>query len=553
MNVLLIWPKFDSFSFWNFEKVCEVVGVRYMTPPLGLLTIAALLPKDWKVRLIDENVDPLTDADLDWANLVMVGSKIVHRARALEVIRRARGRGLPVVVGGPDPTLTPEPYLGAGANYLCLDEGEETLPPFLADFAKGVESGTYRSKTLADLNKTPVPRFDLIDHTKYLYVGIQYSRGCPYHCEFCNVIDLFSNKYRTKTLDQVLAEFDALYAQGYRGQLDFFDDNMVGHMKDVKPVLRGIASWLKAHRYPFQLSTSVTLNVARDPELLDLMRECRFKALLVGIETPDEDALKAAAKPQNTGFSIAEAADTIYRKMGATLHSGFLLGLDGEPADIGDQVIRCIDDTSIPWVMAGVVYPLPGTRLSRRLDREKRLFPKARKDVAEGARDQISAGLQFKPQRPPLDVLRDLTRVMKHSFDPDKYFSRCAGVAVRLNTVPVLVPSWPMFYRNVRTFIRLCILMAKDADTRGPFYKALVKVLTHNRAGLESLAMLSVLYLHFKAMLPYCYEQLALQIKAIEELGEEEWLARNLAEPDAACPAAHVPAPEAAVEAAAQA
>jgi radical SAM superfamily enzyme YgiQ (UPF0313 family) len=553
MNVLLIWPKFDSFSFWNFEKVCEVVGVSYMTPPLGLLTVAALLPKSWNVRLIDENVDPLTDADLDWATLVMVGSKIVHRARALSVIRRARERGLPVVVGGPDPTLTPEPYLQAGANYLCLDEGEQTLPMFLADFDQGVESGTYRSKTLADLHHTPVPRFDLIDHTKYLYVGIQYSRGCPYHCEFCNVIDLFSNKYRTKTLDQVLAEFDALYAQGYRGQLDFFDDNLVGHMKDVKPVLRGIADWLKAHRYPFQLSTSVTLNVARDPELLDLMRECRFKALLVGIETPDEDALKAAAKPHNTGFSIAEATDVIYRKMGATLHSGFLLGLDGEPSDIGDQVIRCIDETSIPWVMAGVVYPLPGTRLSRRLDREKRLFPKARTDVAEGARDQISAGLQFKPQRPPLDVLRDLTRVMKHSFDPDKYFDRCARVAVRLNTVPILVPSWPMFYRNVRTFVRLCILMAKDADTRGPFYKALVKVLRHNRVGLEALAMLSVLYLHFKAMLPYCYEQLALQIKAIEDLGEEEWLARNLAEVDAVCAAANLPTPEAALEAAAQA
>jgi radical SAM superfamily enzyme YgiQ (UPF0313 family) len=552
MNVLLIWPKFDSFSFWNFEKVCEIVGVRYMTPPLGLLTVASLLPKGWNVRLIDENTDDLTDADLDWSDLVMVGSKIVHRGRALDVIRRVRAKGLPVVVGGPDPTLTPEPYLAAGANYLCLDEAEETLPPFLADYEKGVSSGTYRAKGLADLKKTPPPRFDLIDHRKYLYIGVQYSRGCPYHCEFCNVIDLFSNKYRTKTLDQVLTELDCLYEQGYRGQVDFFDDNLVGHMKDVKPILRGIVDWLKARNYPFQLSTSVTLNVARDPELLDLMREARFKYLLVGIETPDEDALKAAAKPHNTGFSIAEAADEIYTKMGATLHSGFLLGLDGEPADIGDRVIQCIEDTSIPWVMAGVVYPLPGTRLSRRLDREGRLFPKARKDVAEGARDQISAGLQFKPQRPPLDVLRDLTRVMRHSFDPETYFARCARVATRLNTVPNMVPSWPIFYRNARTFARLCVRMGKNPKTRGPFYKALAKVLRHNSAGIEALATLSVLYLHFQEMLPYCYEQLELQQAKIRELGEEEWLARNLAEPEAECPAAGTSAPEAVLAAAAQ-
>ena len=527
MKALLVWPKFDSFSFWNFEKVCELAGVKYMTPPLGLLTVAALLPAHWDVRLVDENVNPLQDADFAWADLVLVGSKIVHRKRALDVVRQARARGLPVVVGGPDPTMTPHYYREAGANFLCLGEGEVSVPLWLADLEKGVTSGVYRDERLPELSESPVPRFDLINHRDYLYVGVQYSRGCPYHCEFCNVIDLFKNKYRTKSLEQVLKEFDLLYSLGYRGQLDFFDDNLIGHMKDVKPFLRGIIAWLEAHGYPFQLSTSVTLNLAKDPELLDLFRMARFKYLLVGIETPDETALKSAQKPHNTGFSIAEAANEIYTRAGCTIHSGFLLGMDGEAEDIADQVVKCIDEACVPWVMAGVVYPLPGTQLSKRLDKEGRLFPAARYDLPEGARDQISAGIQFKPQRPAKDVLRDLVRVMHHSYDPERYFQRCADVAIRLNTIPTLMPGGYIFARNLRTFARLCVEMTKSPATRRPFWRALAKVVAKNRAGVEALATLSVLYVHFQSMLPYCYEQLAAQ-QAEVEASEEQWLAKNL-------------------------
>lgn len=532
MKVLLIWPKFDSFSFWNFEKVCEMAGVKYMTPPLGLLTVAALLPQDWEMKVIDENVSALTDADLDWADMVFVGSKIVHRDRALSVIRRAKSRGKPVAVGGPDPTMSPQFYEEVGVDYLCLGEGETVVPMLLKDIAAGKKSAVYRSDDLPDMAKSPVPRFDLINHRDYLYVGIQYSRGCPYHCEFCNVIDLFKNEYRTKTIPQVLAELDTLYNLGYRGQLDFFDDNLVGHMKDVKPLLRALATWLKDHKYPFNFSTSLTLNAAKDPEIMQLLRAAQFKYFLVGIETPDENALKSAKKPHNTGFSIAEAADLFYRQAGATLHSGFLLGLDGESDDIADQIIRCIDEACIPWVMAGVVYPLPGTALSKRLDREGRLFPKARKDLAEGARDQISAGIQFKTERPAEKVLEDLVRIMHHSFDPEKYFQRCTDVALRLNTVPNVMPGRYIFLRNARTFLRLTVEMTKNADTRGPFWKALSTVVRKNHAGVEALATLSVLYVHFRSMLPYCYEKLAEQQQKLRDMGQEAWLAENLREPE---------------------
>lgn len=529
MRVLLVWPKFSSFSFWNFEKVCELAGVKYMTPPLGLLTVAALLPHDWDLGVVDENVRMLRDSDFD-VDLVLVSSKIVHRPRALEIVRDARKRGLPVVVGGPDPTLTPAPYREAGANFLCLDEGEVTIPKLLEALESGATEGTFRANgKMADLTQSPTPRFDLIDHRDYLYVGVQYSRGCPYHCEFCNVIDLFDNRYRTKTLSQVLEELDLLYMLGYRGQLDFFDDNLVGNMKQVKPFLRGLADWMKARGYPFHLSTSLTLNVAKDPELLDLLREARFKYLLVGIETPDPDALAKAKKPQNTGFSIPEAVDAIYRRAGATVHSGFLLGLDGEPADIADRVCACIDACGIPWVMAGIVYPLPGTQLAKRLDREERLFPAAKGDIdLERVRDQVSAGLMFRPERPPADVIGDLLRVMHHAFDPEGYFGRCADVASRLGTIPNLAPGARIFLRNARTFVRLCVEMTRSRATRRPFWRALWRVLRKNPAGIEALATLSVLYVHFASMLPYVYKQLERQRHEVEELGERAWLEKNL-------------------------
>jgi radical SAM superfamily enzyme YgiQ (UPF0313 family) len=533
MKALLVWPKFDSFSFWNFEKVCELAGVKYMTPPLGLLTVAALLPKDWSLRLVDENVRPLTDEDLDWSDLVLVGAKIIHRPRALAVIRRAKDRGKLVAVGGPDPTLSTSYYEQSGADYLCLGEGEVTVPMLLEDLAQGRTGRTYRCDRLPDVRETPPARFDLIDHRDYLYLGIQYSRGCPHHCEFCNVVDLFHRKYRTKTLEQVLAEFELLYRLGYRGQVDFFDDNLIGQFSEAKPFLRGLAKWLREHRYPFHLSTSVTLNVAKDPEIMDLLREARFKFMLVGIETPDENALKTAHKGLNTGFSIAEAADQFYTRAGATIHSGFLLGLDGEADDIGDQIIRCIDEACVPWVMAGVVFPLPGTQLSLRLDREGRLFPRARGTVPANARDQISAGIQFKTQRPALDVLDDLLRIMQHSFDPARYFDRCTRVAVRLNTLPNLLPGWRIFWRNIRTFVRLCVAMTLQRETRGPFWKAIWTVAFRNSRGIEALATLAALYVHFQSMLPYCYEQLRLQRAEIESDGEKRWLERNLREPEA--------------------
>ena len=530
MKALLIWSKFQSFSFWNFEKVCKFAGVEYMSPPLGMLTVGALLPSAWDLRLVDENVRALTEDDLNWADVVFVGSKIVSRKRACDIIRWAKKVGKPVVAGGPDVTLNEKLYADAGADYVALGEGELTIPKLVADLEAGTGGGVYRAEGSADLTKSPIPRFDLVNLKEYLYVGLQYSRGCPHNCEFCNVIDIFT-RYQTKTPEQVLGELDTLYALGYRGQVDFFDDNLVGKIGQAKTLLRALAGWLKEHNYPFQFSTSLTLNIANDEELLLLLREARFKYFLIGIETPNEDVLRTAQKPQNTGYSIAEACDRIYRIAGATVHSGFLIGLDGEPKDIGEQIVRCIDETSIPWVMAGVVYPLPGKQLSRRLDCEGRLFPAAREFDHENVRDQISAGLQFRAERPADDVVTDLLDVLDHAFDPKRYFARCANVSSRVNTAPVTIPGWAIFFRNIRTVLRLMVYVSMRGSMRWPFWKAFWTVLFKNPVGIEALVTLSVLFVHFEDMLPYCIEAVETQRTAMREMGEDAWYRSNGVEP----------------------
>lgn len=536
MKVLIIWPKFESFSFWNFENVCTMTGTKYMTPPLGLLTMAALLPDSWELKLVDENLSLTTTQELEWSDVVMMGSKIVSRRRALELITQARDLGKTVVLGGADVTVNAVPYAQGGAHILCVGEAEMTVPRLIEALQSGEDHDglIIEAEGMANMADAPPPRFDLIKHSDYLYLALQYSRGCPYTCEFCNVIDIFDG-YRVKEPAQVLAELDIVYATGYRGQLDFFDDNFAGNMKKAKEMLRELARWQKEHNYPYGFSTSLTLNIAKDEALLKLLREARFKYFLVGIETPSKETLLKASKAQNTGFSIAEAVDRIYRIAGATVHSGFLLGMDGEPDDIKQQMIDCIKETSIPWVMSSIIYPLPGTGMSKRLEREGRLFPAARVDLpktanGEIARDQISAGVQFVPQRDPAVLVADLLEIMEYSYDPKNYFARCADVACRLDTLPNLIPGWGIFARNVRTFLRLSWHATKNSRMRGPFWKAFFTVALKNSKGIEALATLAVLYTHFEGMIPYCREVLSAQRQAMLDVGSEQWLATQMAE-----------------------
>src|SRR6478672_7259087 len=419
-NVLMLYPLFAADSFWSFAESCKLMGVRRPAAPLGLITVAAMLPGSWTVRLVDCNTASITD-DFAWADLVFTGGMLPQQADTLRLIELCRSRGKPVVVGGPDPTSSPHIY--AAADFQVLGEAEGVIDEFVAARESGVRSGVFTApKFQADVTKTPVPRFDLLNIQDYLYLGVQYSRGCPFTCEFCDIIELYGRVPRTKTTPQMLAELDALYDMGYRGHLDFVDDNFIGNKKALKNFIPELVAWQRAHDYPFEFSTEASVNLADDDALMEMMAQANFFAVFVGIESPDPASLVAMKKKQNTRRNIAESIHKIYGA-GMLVTAGFIVGFDTEKVSMAEAMIDFIEEAAIPVAMVGLLYALPNTQLTRRLAKEGRLH--ADHDLASttGA-DQCTAGINFDPVRPLRDILTDYKRVLEHIYSPAAYARR---------------------------------------------------------------------------------------------------------------------------------
>ncbi|WP_375308794.1 B12-binding domain-containing radical SAM protein [Bradyrhizobium sp. A11] len=420
-NVLMLYPLFTAESFWSFGESCKLMGVRRPAAPLGLITVAAMLPESWTVRLIDCNTQEFDDDELAWADVVFTGGMLPQQADTLRLIDMCRAAGKPVVVGGPDPTSSPHIY--EKADFRVLGEAESVIDDFIAAWESGARSGTFTApKFQADVTRTPVPRFDLLKFEDYLYLGVQYSRGCPFTCEFCDIIELYGRVPRTKTVEQMFVELETLYKMGYRGHLDFVDDNFIGNKKSLRQFLPQLAEWQRAHGYPFELSTEASVNLADDPELLELMGAANFFAIFVGIESPDPATLVAMRKKQNTRRNIAESIHKIYAA-GMLVTAGFIVGFDNEKVSMADAMIDFIEEAAIPVAMVGLLYALPNTQLTRRLEREGRLHPGH--DVAPtiGA-DQCTAGINFDPVRPLREILTDYKRVLEHIYSPAAYAGR---------------------------------------------------------------------------------------------------------------------------------
>ena len=429
-RVLLIYPRFVSETFWNFAEACELMDARYPAAPLGLITVAALLPPHWEVRLVDRNTENLTDADLDWADMVMTGGMLPQQADSLALIELCRQRNRPVVVGGPDPTSSPHIY--AQADFRVLGEAESILNEFITAWNAGKRTGTFVApKFQTDVTKSPIPRFDLIKFERYLYVGVQYSRGCPFTCEFCDIIELYGRLPRTKTTPQILAELDRLYALGWRGHVDFVDDNLIGNKKALKQFLPSLKVWQEEHDYPFEFSTEASVNLSDDDTLLHMMRDAGFFAVFVGIESPDPDTLVLMKKKQNTRRNLVDSIHKIYRA-GMFVTGGFIIGFDSEKTDVGDSIAEFIELSAIPVAMVGLLYALPNTQLTRRLVKEGRLH--ANHDIAATTGgDQCTTGLNFDTLRPLRDVLRDYKSVLQTIYEPEAYAARLQRLVSLLN------------------------------------------------------------------------------------------------------------------------
>jgi hypothetical protein len=515
-KVLMIFPRFNTDSFWNYRATCELSGARYPAAPLGLITVAALLPESWHVRLVNRNTETLTEADLEWAELVMTGGMLFQQPDALRIIDMCRAQGKPVVVGGPDVTSTPDIY--SRANFRVLGEAEEIMADFVAAWRSGAEQGVFQAPMgQTDVTKSPTPRFDLLKLEDYLHVGIQFSRGCPFNCEFCDIIELYGRVPRTKTNEQVLDELDALHALGYRGHVDFVDDNLIGNKKALKKFLPGLQSWMNKKNFPFEFSTEASINLADDPELLSALAAANFFAIFVGIESPDTDTLVLMRKKQNTRRSLQESIYKIYGS-GIFVIAGFIAGFDSEKGSIADGMIECIEDTAIPVCAVGLLYALPATQLGRRLLREGRLFSGYDAPSPQDMGEQCTAGLNFETKRPRRDVLADYRAVLEAVYDPAAYFGRVrrVGRMLRRGKRRFKAPTKHAL-RDLRAFVRLVWRLPNaGSGTARQFWKTMLDGALHNPRALPFLVMLSALYLHHGPFSRQVIAEISLQIEDID-------------------------------------
>jgi len=420
MRVLLLYPQFPK-SFWSFDKTIELIGRKVSLPPLGMITVAAILPQDWEFRLIDRNIRPETEADWQWAELVIVSGMIVQKTDLLHLIREAKQRNKLVAVGGPYVTSVPQEAKKAGVDFLVLDEGEITLPLFVEALQRGETSGIFRSNgEKPDVTHTPIPRYDLLELGAYSDMSVQFSRGCPFQCEFCDIIVLYGRKPRTKTPAQLLCELQTLYDLGWRRSVFMVDDNFIGNKRNVKLLLKELIPWMAERGYPFTLQTEASIDLAQDDELLDLMIAANFSAVFLGIETPDTDSLSLTKKHQNTRDPLLEAVKKINRK-GLRIMAGFILGFDGEKPGAGDRIIDFVEATSIPHAMFGLLQALPNTALWHRLEKEGRLLEI---DQKGNTGNQTTSLTNFIPTRPIEELAREYVNCFWELYEPKKYLGR---------------------------------------------------------------------------------------------------------------------------------
>jgi radical SAM superfamily enzyme YgiQ (UPF0313 family) len=518
---LIVQSRFSPFGFWNYVDVCRIAGAKYPATPLGLLTVAALLPQQWDFKLIDENVEPLRTEHLEWADIVCVGGMLPQQQAMLSIVDKAHQHGRPVVLGGPDPSS--QPHLYQSADYLVHGEGEISIPLLLQDLGKGCGSGEYKSDEKADMTNAVVPRFDLIRFEDYIQVGIQFSRGCPFYCEFCDVTELYGRESRTKTPEQVLKEIQTLYDLGHRGHIDFVDDNFIGNKKHAREVLAAIKGWSEAKKHPFYFSTESSINLADDDGLLQLMKDVDFRYVFIGIETSDDEILKLTNKTINVNKPVAPAVRKI-SSYGMIVNAGFIIGFDNESDQTAENMTRCVQDSGIPMAMVGRLYALPKTQLTRRLHLEGRLFENASTltDVTKDI-DQATSGLNFVTARPRVDVLKDYANVLQYIYDPAQYYARVISTCLSLRPANKHKPGFVRKLKTARAFLRLCARIGFNRTTGWLYWKTLLTIGLKNPKAIEAAVNLAAMFIHFQKHTRFVIDLTNKEVESIESIGEEKF------------------------------
>jgi radical SAM superfamily enzyme YgiQ (UPF0313 family) len=413
MNILLISPRTPD-TFWSFKHALRFVSKKASMPPLGLLTIAAMLPRDWQLKLVDKNVERLRDDDLRWADYVMIGAMIVHRESVEEIVKRCETFGKTVIAGGPLFTTGHEAF--PQIKHFVLGEAEETMPQLVEDLRNGTLKPVYRANGWPQLTQVPIPRWDLINPRHYVTMAVQFSRGCPFDCEFCDIIVMNGRVPRTKTTEQLIAELESLRVRGWKDMVFIVDDNFIGDRRRTKALLRALVEWRQRTRAHMGFLTEASVNLADDAELCALMVAAGFKKVFVGIETPSAASLEECRKRQNRGRDLVEAVQTLQRA-GLEVMGGFIVGFDNDGHDIFKRQFEFIQKSGVATAMVGLLSALPQTRLWHRLKREGRL-------EAESTGNNTEAALNFKPKLSREFLVSGYRDLMKKLYEPHHYYQR---------------------------------------------------------------------------------------------------------------------------------
>lgn len=484
MRVLLVSPRTPQ-TFWSFGYLLPLLSKKAAFPPLGLLTVAAMLPREWELRLIDLNTRRLTDADLGWADAVFLSAMIVHEASAREVIARAKEAGRPVVAGGPLFTTRPERF--PEVDRCVVGEAEDVIGELVADMEAGRARRVYRSEVRPDLSRTPIPRWDLLRLNDYATMPVQFSRGCPFDCEFCDITTVYGRVPRVKSAGQVIGEFEALLAAGWKGHIFVVDDNFIGNRARVKGLLRAIIAWRERTGAHMTFTTEASLNLADDGDLMDLMVRAGFKRVFVGIESPEEESLLECRKVQNTNRNLLESVRLLQRR-GMEVMGGFIIGFDSDRPSIFEAQRRFIQESGIATAMVGLLTVLPGTRLFTRLTAEGRM-------LGESSGDNLDTAMNFVTRLDRERLVEGYRELVRTLYAPREYYQR---ILTFLREYRPAGPPIRMGSEDVKAFVRSLWVLGLRNPGRLRYWRFLTRSAVFHREVFGEAMMLAIMGYHYR-------------------------------------------------------
>ena len=484
MNILLVYPRSPN-SFWNYQHVMKLIGKRAVMPPLGLLTVAAMLPREWNLKFVDMNTAQLEDAQIRWADYVLVSAVIIHKQPVRELAARCIALGKTMVAGGPLFTTGYQEF--PEIKHFVLGEAEELMEEVVADMMAGTLKSVYRAEKFPNVSKTPAPRWDIVNLVDYFIMPLQASRGCPYTCEFCDIIEMYGRVPRVKNAQQFVAELEALRQAGWRAKVFIVDDNFIGNRKYARGILEAMLEWRKKTNPVMEFMTEASANLASNPELCDLMVQNGFKKVFVGIETPLEEGLEECDKVPNRKRDLLESIRTLQRA-GLHVAGGFIIGFDSDPPDIFERQLNFIQDAGVSIAMLSLLSALPQTALYRRLEAEGRLLTAATGNNTDGS-------LNFVPRMDRNRLVSEFHRLSRRIYEPEVYYRRVRNF---LEVFKPRGPSFPFTLKTLWIMLKIVWLLGVKDEGRGFYWRLFASTAKHAPEKIPALIDLGIVGYHYR-------------------------------------------------------